>query len=399
MSNLLKKISTKNFRCLADLSIEVGPLNVFFGPNGVGKSAFLDTIWFVRDCAVRGVETASSERNHGIGILWDGAQEGDPISITLETSEVRYELSFLLTSGRIDPYPGERLTSLRRNLDCVSRTTGKDEAKFYHVGLKGTVLAPLRDPDKLSLTRYLDFEGSFQEVDDFDRLLHFVNFYHSRSLALSWIKRRGSETGSEFKLRSDGANLWSVLRNLRDKERLDDRFKTIKFFMQRGLPTFVDLYFEQVGASLVYGSFIEKDRREPIQASGVSDGHLQLLILLTALFSEGRSRDSLILFDEPEVSLHPWALAVFAEAVKLATKDWNKQVFITTHSPVLLSQFEVTDSFSTELQSGRTQMSRVSEIKGIEDLLDQYATGSLYMAELLAPQSKLSDVQEEPLHG
>ena len=45
-----------------------------------------------------------------------------------------------------------------------------------------------------------------------------------------------------------------------------------------------------------------------------------MLINLTALFSEGQNRYLLILFDEPEISLHPWALAVFAKAVKL-TKE------------------------------------------------------------------------------
>ena len=78
----------------------------------------------------------------------------------------------------------------------------------------------------------------------------------------------------------------------------------------------------------------------PIRASGVSDGHLQLLGLLTGLFGDMQDRASLLLFDEPETSLHPHALAVFAEAVCEAAKRWNRQVFLATHSPVLISQFE-----------------------------------------------------------
>ncbi|NEP44305.1 MAG: AAA family ATPase, partial [Okeania sp. SIO2H7] len=99
--------------------------------------------------------------------------------------------------------------------------------------------------------------------------------------------------------------------------------------------------------------------------------------------------DSLILLDEPEISLHPWALAVFAKAVKLAAKSWNKQIFIATHSPVLISQFEPENILAAELDEERqTVMKRVSEMEDIQDLLEDYATGSLYMAEAIAPQSK-----------
>ena len=80
---------------------------------------------------------------------------------------------------------------------------------------------------------------------------------------------------------------------------------------------------------------------------------------------------------------------MFAEAVQHATKEWNEQVFIATHSPVLIGQFEPEDILATGLEeSGQTVLTRVSEMDDIQDLLDSYDTGSLYMAEAIAPQSK-----------
>jgi hypothetical protein len=59
-------------------------------------------------------ELASASRSHGIGILFDGAAEDDQrVVITLRTDKVEYALRFDLTSGRIDPSPGERLTRTR----------------------------------------------------------------------------------------------------------------------------------------------------------------------------------------------------------------------------------------------------------------------------------------------
>src|SRR5947209_19681001 len=83
MAPLLVKLSTRNYRCLADLSLELRPINIFFGSNGSGKSTILDTIWFFRDCAINGVEHASANRGHGIGLVWEGAGDGEPLTVAL----------------------------------------------------------------------------------------------------------------------------------------------------------------------------------------------------------------------------------------------------------------------------------------------------------------------------
>jgi predicted ATPase len=185
-----------------------------------------------------------------------------------------------------------------------------------------------------------------------------------------------------------GDNLWSVLRNLEGRRQLDDRYATIMEYMGEAFPTFGGLVIEPSSPNTLYASFLERGRRRPIFASGISDGCLQLLVLLTALFSDGRDRYSLMLFDEPETSLHPWAIAVLAKAIKQATEDWGKQVVLATHSPVLISQFDLDQSMAVETDDGRTRITRLSEIEGIQDLLDQYASGSLYMSEVVAGQNK-----------
>lgn len=391
MSTLLTKVATKNYRALADVEVNLGPINVFFGPNGAGKSTFLDTVWFVRDCAVRGVDEASSARDHGIGILWDGASENDKLEVAIETEKVRYELRLGFSSGRIEPFPGETLRSLGAAGEVyIGRSPGRDKADFRHLRMSESVVATLREPQKLSLSRYLDFEPGAGDVAELDRRLRFVRLFSSRSFALREIRKRGSERGLETFLWSNGQNLWSVLENIHGRRALDDRYDTILDFMRKAFPTFRDLILEPTGPSSVYGSFLEEGRKRPVLASGISDGHIHLLLLLTSLFSEGRERTTILLFDEPEISLHPWALAVLADAIKTATKTWSKQTLIATHSPVLMSQFEAADCFTTELLDGRAMIRRVSERPEIADLLGDYALGSIFMAESIAPQSTMN---------
>jgi predicted ATPase len=390
MATRINSIHIRHYRALADVRLDLGPVGVLFGPNGSGKSTLLDTLWFVRDCAIRGVELASANRSHGIGILFDGAPEDDQrVSIELRTDAVHYALQFDLSSGRINPWPGERLKSCNAGgIVRIDRDVGSQHAQLYHSATEQRAAYKLlRNPDKLTLNLYLEFNPADEDAGSLDRLLHFVRHYNSRSFFFHRLKTQGSESSPETRLWGRGDNAWSVLRNLHDRRNRDDRFETIIQFMREAFPSFEDIILEQTGPSSVYASFYEKDRAKPILASGVSDGHLQLLLILTALFSEGPDREALILLDEPEISLHPWALTVLAKAIRVAGNSWDKQVLVATHSPMLISQFEPHEIIATETEGGRARLRRVSEIEGVQDLLEQYAAGSLYMSETIGAQA------------
>ncbi len=385
----LSRLRVKNYRSLADVELPLAPINVFFGPNGAGKSTLLDTVWFIRGCALRSVPLASADRDHGIGLLFDGAEEGSSIALGLQTDRVEYELTLQFSAGRIEPFAGERLYSRVLDRVLIDRRPGATKADFCHVSFDYKMYPiELREPEKLSLPRYLDFTSS-EEATELDRVLHYVRLYHSRSFDLYGLKEHGSPSGYETWVWPRGENLWSVLRNLEGRRRLDDRYETIMRFMAACFPhSFDGIVIEPTSPTTLYARFLEKGRSREILASGVSDGHLQMLILLTALFSDGRDRYSMLLIDEPETSLHPWALAVLAKAIQHAAGSWGKQILLATHSPVLISQFDPEETLTIESREGRANLARLSEIPGIQDLLEQYATGTLYMSELIAGQSQ-----------
>ncbi len=330
-------------------------------------------------------------------MLYDKADTEANISIKLETNLAEYEILLGFSAGRINLLAGETLDSKEDNTRLIERRVGSDKADFYHTKLGQHATVTLREPEKLAFTRYLDLEETLHPAaSELESLLRSAKLYYLREADLYELERFGSEASYQTALWDRCRNLWSVLRNIHDRRSVDNRYDTIIDFMRKSFPRFEDLWIEQTGPNAVYGHFIERGRRHPIQASGVSDGHLQMLAQLTALFSEGEERASLLLFDEPEVSLHPHALSVFAEAVQLATEEWNKQVFIATHSPVLISQFEPQNILAMETNElGETVMTRVSEMDHIKDLLEQYATGSLYMAEIIAAQSRAEYLMEE----
>lgn len=386
----LTRLTVHNYRCLRHIDYEARSINVLFGPNGVGKTTFLDALWFVRDCAIRGTEESASVRHHGIGALADSAEPNDEqIKIAVETNAAKYEVTFGYSAGRIEPFVGERLLSRSRDLELIRRAVGSTKATFYHESMKQQVVLELRDPEKLAYTNYLLFTEPHEEVHEIDSLLRSTRVYASRAVNLHQLRRFGSESSVHTYPWDRWQNLWSALRNLDGLRARDDRFDVIMTYMRKAFPeSFVSLSFEQLGPDRVGGSFNEKGRQRPIQASGVSDGHLQMLGLLTSLFGDTAERSSLLLFDEPETSLHPHAIAVFAEAVREAANRRKRQVFVATHSPILISQFDADDVVVAERGADHSSvLRRVSQIKDLEELVDQYALGSLYMAEQVGKQS------------
>ncbi len=388
----LIRLTVQNYRCLRRVDYDAKEMNVLFGPNGIGKTTFLDALWFIRDCAIRGTEESASSRHHGIGALADNASEGDEqIRIKVETQAATYQLVFGYSAGRIEPFVGETLHSKLRNRDLIQRSVGSAQAILYHEQLAQAVTIKLRDPEKLAFTNYLLFTDTKEEVNEIDSLLRSLHLYASRAVNLHQLRRYGSESSVHTYPWDRWQNLWSALRNLNDRRSHDDRFDLILKYMRRAFPeSFKDISFEQLGQDRVGGNFIERGRRLPIQASGVSDGHLQMLGLLTCLFGDSPDRSSLLLFDEPETSLHPHAIAIFAQAGNEAAARRKRQVFIATHSPVLISQFDHSNVIVAERgEDHSTGLRPVSEIEELKGLVEHYALGSLYMAEEVGSQSRM----------
>ena len=77
----ITRVWAKNFRSVADVSLEMDALTVLVGPNASGKSNLLDILRFIKD-ALRDLEVAVSRRQGMDGVARHGA--GDKGSDLLE---------------------------------------------------------------------------------------------------------------------------------------------------------------------------------------------------------------------------------------------------------------------------------------------------------------------------
>lgn len=239
MAELLRLV-VHNYRCLRDVDFAASNINVVFGANGVGKSTFLDALWFVRECARRGTSKAASSRHHGIGALADNAEPGhDRIDIGIETRTATYLVTFGYSSGRIEPFVGERLVSKSRRIELVNRAVGSDQAAFYHEELQQTVALKLRDPEKLAFSNFLLFSEPKEEAIELDSLLKSLHFYATRSVNLFQLRRFGAESSVHTYPWDRWQNLWSALQESEQASRAGRSFRDHYGLHAQGFPRLI----------------------------------------------------------------------------------------------------------------------------------------------------------------
>ena len=110
-------------------------------------------------------------------------------------------------------------------------------------------------------------------------------------------------------------------------------------------------------------------------AASLSDGTLRFIALATLLLQPESLRPSVILLDEPELGLHPYAITLLAAMVKSASVD--SQVIIATQSLSLLDHFNPEDVIVADRINGAARFRRL-DTEELEKWLEDDSLGALW---------------------
>lgn len=144
--------------------------------------------------------------------------------------------------------------------------------------------------------------------------------------------------------------------------------------MQRFLPRFRRLTTKVQGGTVqIY--LHEDGLRTPVPATRLSDGTIRFLALLAVLLNPDAA--PLLCIEEPELGLHPDALAIIAEL--LVEAKAKTQIIVTTHSDVLVSALtEEADSvLVSDYGGGGTEFRRLESAK-LKHWLEKYRLGEIW---------------------
>ncbi|MBK7926432.1 MAG: AAA family ATPase [Bryobacterales bacterium] len=351
----LTRVRLENYKSIVSCDVPLGPLTFLVGPNGSGKSNFLDALRFVADSLNFTLGEAVRRRGGAEAIPYRSHRHAQAFAIRLDVE---------LSSGYSGHY------SLRLGLAGVDgveviheqcRVKQNDDIHFYdtrngELQNRSFHVGPPAQRDRL----YLVPVSSLPEFRPLYDALSGMRFFQPHPAAI----RDFRPPGSGRDLEADGSNLASILKRLRQTEpqahqRLEQYFAAVLPSVEK-VKTYGEGPSERLTVTLRPGGERDAVKFGP---ESLSDGTLRVLAILAALFHRsGNAGDRLLAFEEPEIAIHPGALAVVMSAFEEAAGQ--AQILVSSHSPELLDASESMDLDSVVavgMDHGKTTLSRLSE--------------------------------------
>ena len=355
---ILDWITVKGFKSIKNVEcLMLKPINVLIGPNGSGKSSFIEVFSFLRAIRMGRLQHYIGTAGGANHILHFGARTTGELEISVSFNEGvnQYEIRLVPTDD----------DSLFTETEAVYFW---DKAKYerpYGVNLSGSGgEAGIADPrGQTGIADYI------RDYLDTWRLYHF----HDTS-SVSPMKRTCDVIDNRF-LQQDGSNLAAFLYFLRHKHGTD--YELIRRTIQLVAPFFDDFALAPLALNenKIRLQWRHRNSEADFDAAALSDGTLRFIALATLLQQPRETRPSVILLDEPELGLHPYAIMMLASLVKKASLE--TQVVVATQSPLLLDHFEPEDVIVADRLNGEVAFSRLN-FERLEVWLEDYSLGQLW---------------------
>lgn len=359
MQGRITSVSIHGFRSLETLEqLQLPPLTVLIGANGAGKSNFIrffDMLsWMLRG---QNLQEFILRQGGGDDQLFMGSRHTPRISaeIRIEThrgfNDYRFALAHLSA--------GDTLMFTDEAFRYSDRTRSTQAPWTLLPGAaKEADIVKANDPTARVVVELLKHCTTYQ--------------FHDTS-ANAYIKQPWDREDNVW-LRSDGANLAPILFRLKDQD--ITRYKMIVRQITRVLPTFGDFELQPAFGKVAL-RWRGKDSDKTFGPHLTSDGSLRLFCLLTLLNQPHEALPDVLFFDEPELGLHPHAIALVAEMLKKLSK--TRQVFIATQSPYMVDCFELENVIVATTKDGATSLHDMPRAQYQEWLDDDYLLSDLWL--------------------
>ena len=361
------------------------PLNVLIGPNGSGKTNVIEALELLRAAPTNLGKAIQS----GGGIkdwLWKGRRESRArITVRLELNDILAQGSYLYTLEFGDFGFGHCI-----NDETIKKISSKSDSKKSYpifqynngnpiITVETSGSGDLREKRKLNRETYRNEESILSQIKEpslypelsgigfeFGEIQTFREWSFGTRSDLRLPQRMDERSHA---LEPDARNLALVINEIHHRD-----YRAFDSAMKRFLPRYERM------STRIHGGTIqlflhESGLRDPIPSTRISDGTLRFLAMLAVLLSP--SPPPLMCLEEPELGIHPDAIALLGELLIEASS--RMQLVVTTHSDALLSALDgrVESILVCENEGYGTRMERLDP-KRLAFWLKDYTLGDIW---------------------
>ncbi len=354
----LDSITIRGFKSIASVEeLKLGPTTVVIGANGSGKSNFIGVFSFLHALREAHLQDYVARAGGAERVLHFGSKTTSELHIWMSFEQGRNQYGITLV-----PSEADRLIPTSEVVYYWDKEAGYPRPFNQSLSPNGMEAGISRS----GLTRT---EGYVRAHLDRWRVYHF----HDTSSG-SPMKKTADVHDNRF-LRPDASNLAPFLYLLREKH--ENAYALIRRTIRLVAPFFEDFVLEpqRLNPDKMRLEWRHKGSDDYFDAGALSDGTLRFIALSTLFLQPSQYRPSVILVDEPELGLHPYAITLLASLVKQASVE--TQVVLSTQSPQLLDHFEPDDVLVANRVAGGTEFTRLNEGE-LAAWLEEYSLGELW---------------------
>jgi predicted ATPase len=377
----LKSIHLKGYKSIDSIegtSIDFGDITIVIGANGVGKSNLISFFSMMNYMMTGSLQNYIAERGYADAFLYFGSRITREITSQIkfedETATDNYQFRLSYAAGDILIFTEETLT-YHKNTNPKPYIFQLNPAGRESDLLEYTKRPSVTPKDKQTAAVIL-------------KLLRNCRVFHFQDTSMtSKVRGHGYIEDNRY-LNSDGGNLAAFLFRLKEDQETHPYYARIVRHIQKAMPQFGDFDLMPSERNKNYISLNWRDKNNPEYLFGphqISDGSLRFMCLATLLLQPPTLLPNVIILDEPELGLHPSAIAYFAGMVRSVSQ--HAQIVMATQSARLVDEFDLEDIVIVERDS--TTNSSVFSRKNPSELsgwLESYSLSELWEKNVIGGQ-------------
>ena len=362
----LKEVYISGYKSygLVDEPIRFEDINIIIGANGAGKSNFISFLEMIAFIAKDDFSDYVAGSGYAASLIHARRERIDHIKgkLVFTDDQNRDEYSITIKQG-VDG-------GLFISDETVVYQSPEYDQPYQH-----------RYESAGKRTALIEASETDQTARIMLNILKGCRIYHFNDTSINAKMRMPGYIEDDRFLKPDAGNLAAYLYGIKNNPETKKHYQRISNMVREVFPRFdrFELHprVNERGGESISLNWKEKGCDDIFGPHTLSDGTLRFIALSTLLLGPKDNRSEIIILDEPELGLHPHAIRVLAQIIKMVAGEI--QVIIASQSRELLNEFEARQIIVAEFdrQKETSLLKRLDESL-LEEWLAEYSLGELW---------------------